>query len=210
MVRQAHHDNVILSLSKDVEGYAAFVNHHALLKGYINTAAGGSYMADEELEKESQESSEPQKETTRKGKKKLIIIIAGAMLISLVSGYFAYTMVIGKKLKSGETVHEKEKESAKTELFALDPFVMNLADHGRFLKVSIQLEISDKSYHQIVADKIPNLRDAIIILVSSKTFESISSPEGKFQLKDELLLRANQTIGKDVFKNLYFTEFVMQ
>jgi hypothetical protein len=26
MVRQAHHDNVILSLSKDVEGCAAFVS----------------------------------------------------------------------------------------------------------------------------------------------------------------------------------------
>jgi flagellar FliL protein len=165
-------------------------------------------MADEDLEKESQESSEPQKETPPKGKKKMIIIIAGAILIFLVSGFFAYTMVIGKKLKSGETV--QEKESAKTELFALDPFVMNLADEGRFLKVSMQLEIADKSYHQIVADKIPNLRDAIIILVSSKTSESVSSPEGKFQLKDELLLRANQTVGKDVFKNLYFTEFVMQ
>jgi len=53
-------------------------------------------------------------------------------------------------------------------------------------------------------------RDAIITLVSSKSAEAVSSPEGKLQLKDELLLRANQSVGKDVFKNLYFTEFVMQ
>jgi flagellar FliL protein len=41
---------------------------------------------------------------------------------------------------------------------------------------------------------------------------SISSPEGKFQLKDEILFRANQILGgeKDIIKNLYFTEFVMQ
>jgi len=48
--------------------------------------------------------------------------------------------------------------------------------------------------------------------VSSKSLNSISSPEGKFQLKDEVLFRANQIMGmdKDIFKNLFFTEFVMQ
>jgi hypothetical protein len=29
-------------------------------------------------------------------------------------------------------------------------------------------------------------------------------------LKDELLLRENQVMGRDVFKNLYFTEFIRQ
>lgn len=146
---------------------------------------------------------------TRPGKKKLFIIVASVIILCLVSGYFAYSMLIGNKA-SEQSAKEKTAEAVKVELLALDPFVMNLTEQGRFLKVAIQFELGDKSYQPLVADKIPQLRDAIIILVSSKSFTAISSPDGKFQLKDEILLRANQTIGKDVFKNMYFTEFVMQ
>jgi len=74
----------------------------------------------------------------------------------------------------------------------------------------MQLEIIDAENGALVEDRIPQLRDAIITLLSSKSAESVSSPEGKLQLKDELLLRTNQAIGKNIVKNLYFTEFVMQ
>jgi len=74
----------------------------------------------------------------------------------------------------------------------------------------MQFELTDLVNQQVVTEKTPQLRDAIITLVSSKSAESVASPEGKLQLKDELLLRANQSVGKDIFKNLYFTEFVMQ
>ncbi len=168
-------------------------------------------MADEGLDKQQpQETDEPRQEKTPKKKTKLMIFIAGGLIVFFASGFFAYTMIRGKEVKSGDTIKEAEKESSETELIALDPFVVNLTEHGRFLKLAIQFEIADKAHQKIVVNKVPQLRDAIIILVSNKSFESISSSEGKFQLKDEILLRANQTIGKDVLKNLYFTEFVTQ
>ncbi|MBI4620041.1 MAG: flagellar basal body-associated FliL family protein [Desulfobacterales bacterium] len=152
---------------------------------------------------------EPQQEQPGKGNNKLIII-AGAILLLLVTGFLAYIMLYGEKEKAGTAAHKKEESLGKEVFVSLDPFVMNLAEQGRFLKLSMQFELTDKSYQPMVLDKTPKLRDAIIILISSKDSESISSPEGKFQLKDELLLRANQIIGEGVFKNLYFTEFVMQ
>ncbi len=166
------------------------------------------HMPENEIENEPTEAIEPPQK--KSGKKKLMIIIAGAIIICLGSAYFAYTMINSKQGKGDQSTSGKASETAKVELLALDPFVMNLAEQGRFLKMSVQFELADKSYQPLVTDKIPQLRDAIIILVSSKSFESITQPEGKFQLKDEILLRANQAIGKDVFKNLYFTEFVMQ
>ena len=152
---------------------------------------------------------QPQQKQPGKGNKKLIII-AGAILLLLASGFLAYIMLYGEKGKAGTAAQKKEESSGKDMFVSLDPFVMNLAEQGRFLKLSMQFELTDKSYQPMVLDKIPKLRDAIIILISSKDSESLSSPEGKFQLKDELLLRANQIIGKGVFKNLYFTEFIMQ
>ena len=146
-----------------------------------------------------------------KGNKMLIIIIAAVTVVLGAGGFVGYALMAGK----GDDVRDEQKKVEKKQesvIFALDPFVLNLADHGRYLKVSIQFEISDESMHDFVKTKTPQLRDTIITLVSSKSLNSISSPEGKFQLKDEVLFRANQILGmeKDIFKNIFFTEFVMQ
>jgi len=145
----------------------------------------------------------------KKGSKMLIIIIVAATIVLGAGGLIGFKLLAGKK---SDTDQHEEKSSAQSSIVALDPFVLNLADHGRYLKVTIQFEINDDSLKDLVQTKTPQLRDTIITLVSIKSLNSISSPEGKFQLKDEVLFRANQIMGmnKDVFKNLYFTEFVMQ
>ncbi len=164
-------------------------------------------MADEKPEIESEE---PQQVKPRKGKKQLLLVIAGIILALSASGFITYTLLTKGKGGGEEGSKKKEEHLEKAVLVAVDPFVLNLAEHGRFLKVNIQFELTDASYQQIVTEKIPQIKDAIIILISSKSTESIASPEGKLQLKDEIILRANQVIGKNVIKNIYFTEFVMQ
>lgn len=143
----------------------------------------------------------------KSGSKKMIIIIAIAAVVVIAGGFFTYTQLIAKG--KGAESHKKEEEK-KTALIPLDPFVVNLAEQGRFLKVTMQLELSDAINQPVATEKVPQFRDAIITLISSKSAESLSSPEGKLQLKDELLLRINQAAGKEIFKNIYFTEFVMQ
>ncbi|HDH53535.1 MAG TPA: flagellar basal body-associated FliL family protein [Nitrospirae bacterium] len=163
-------------------------------------------MADEKDDLQEEAAGDTKK---KGGSKKLLIIIVAAGIVLGAGGFAGYKLLAGKK--GGEDVLEK-KVDANTSIFALAPFVLNLSDIGRYLKVTIQFEISDESFQEFVKAKTPQLRDTIITLVSSKSLTSIASPEGKFQLKDELLFRANQVMGldKDVFKNLYFTEFVMQ
>jgi flagellar FliL protein len=154
---------------------------------------------------------EEKNEQTQSGKKNLLIVIVIVVLaVALAGGGFAYFQFF--KARPGEAeARKEERKDTKTGLIAIDPFVLNLAEQGRFLKVSMQFEITDVTQQQTVNEKMPQLRDAIITLVSSKSAEAVSSPEGKFQLKDEILLRANQAMGKGVvFQNLYFTEFVMQ
>lgn len=159
-------------------------------------------------EKEKGEAEEAKEKPAKKGNKSLLIVI-GILVLALAGGVAAYMQFAGGKGKE-EAKNQEKKPVAKTALIAIDPFVVNLAEQGRFLKVTMQFELGDVANQQIVTDKMPQLRDAIITLVSSKSADAVSSPEGKFQLKDDLLLRANQAVGKDIFKNLYFTEFVMQ
>jgi len=160
-------------------------------------------------EKQATDQEEEKQKPSRGGTKNLLIIII-ILVLSLAGGAFAYMHFAGSKGKAEEAKNDEKKNPTKTALIALDPFVVNLAEQGRFLKVTMQFELGDAINQQMVTEKTPQLRDAIITLVSSKSADAVSSPEGKFQLKDELLLRANQAMGKEIFKNLYFTEFVMQ
>jgi flagellar FliL protein len=162
-------------------------------------------MADEKEEIQEEQPEVPKK----KASKAILIIVVAASIVLGAGGFVGYKLLAGR---DGDTGSEARIKDEKTSIIALDPFVLNLADRGRYLKVTIQFEVSDMSLQAAVKSKTPQLRDTIITLVSSKSLNSISSPEGKFQLKDEVLFRANQIMGmeKDVFKNLYFTEFVMQ
>jgi len=142
--------------------------------------------------------------------KKLIILLAGLLVILGVGGYFGYTMFFQEKGKGEKQAQKEKKGKEKMVLIAMDPFILNLVDPGRHLKVNLQLELVDEKEEPKVKERIPKLRDIIIMLLSSKTLDAVSSPEGKFQLKDEILLRVNQAMEKEMFKNVYFTEFVMQ
>lgn len=144
----------------------------------------------------------------KKSGMKLIIIIA-VVVIAVAGGFAGYSGFIAK----GKPEDAQKKETnikTKGALIPVDPFIVNLTDHGRYIKVTMQFEVADASNQEMVKQKVPNLRDAVITLLSSKSLDSISGPDGKFQLKDELLLRANNAMGGEVFKNIYFTEFVIQ
>ena len=163
-------------------------------------------------EEKEEDKPEEEKETKSKKSNKNLFLVIGIIVLALIGGVAAYTLLAGNKGGSHEAKKEEKdnKKEVKTALIALDSFVLNLSEQGRFLKVTMQFELADALNQQLVTERMPQLRDAIITLMGSKTAESVSSAEGKLQLKDELILRANQAVGKDVFKNLYFTEFVMQ
>jgi len=165
-----------------------------------------------EEKKENQELEEKPK----KSKKLLLIIIIAAVVLAGagVGGFFFLKKGGSGEHKKPETAQKVEeevpKEKEKAFLIQLDPFILNLSEPGRFVKLTVHLEVKNEKIQQYVNDRMPKIRDAIITLVSSKSADVLSTPEGKFQLKDELLLRVNQAIEKDFVKNIYFTEFVIQ
>ena len=161
-------------------------------------------------EKEELQPDEGEKDVRSKKSNKSLFLVIGILVLALIGGVVAYLLLAGGK-GGGHLENKKhEAKEVKTALVQLDSFVLNLSDQGRYLKVTMQFELANAEDQPLVIEKTPQIRDAIITLVSSKSVESVSSPEGKMQLKDEILLRANQAVGKDIFKNLYYTEFVMQ
>jgi flagellar protein FliL len=159
---------------------------------------------DADLEKApAEEGAAPKK----KKKMMMIIVIAVAVVTLAVVGF----LVVPKFMGGGGD----KKADVKAEdgvMFTLEPFVVNLNDAGgpKFLKVSIQLEVANAALMEKAKAKTPQIRDAIITLLTSKSSDSLFPPEGKLQLKDEINARMNQILGAGNVKNVYLTDFVMQ
>ncbi|MDA8178058.1 MAG: flagellar basal body-associated FliL family protein [Desulfobacteria bacterium] len=165
-------------------------------------------------EGQEKEKGDGKKEGKQAGKKagkgfNKLLLIPVVVVALAAGGYYGYTLLSPGKGKAGMTGGSAGNEK-KAVLFSLDPFVVNLSEPGRYLKVTMQFELAGEPRQEVIVEKVPILRDVIITLISSQTYEYASSPEGKSQLKDEILLRTNQIFGKEVFRNLYFTDFVMQ
>lgn len=97
-------------------------------------------------------------------------------------------------------------------LLALESFIANLADENatRYLKATFQVEFVGVAVPPVVAAHLPQIRDLLLTLLSSKTFDDIRSPEGKQQLREEIIARVNGVLDRDLAKTVYFTEFIVQ
>ena len=97
-------------------------------------------------------------------------------------------------------------------IVSLDSFIVNLADPKgkRYLKVKLDLELSSKAAEKELKERMPIVRDQIILVLSSKTFQQIHSVAGKSMLRDELTVRANVILKTGKVKKVYFTTFIVQ
>jgi len=97
-------------------------------------------------------------------------------------------------------------------IFNLDPFIVNLQDNSgtRYLKLTVNLELASPSAQAELNAQTTQIRDSLIILLSSKSYTDIGTVEGKYQMRDEIVSRVNQFLTKSKVKTAYFTEFVIQ
>lgn len=169
-------------------------------------------------QKKKDEESSPQKK-----KKSLLFIILGVILLAIGGGgFFAYQKLLAKKHAATENVATQEASAtiqhggapsqAPGVIYSMQPFIVNLADPlgKRYLKIKIELEVNSKEVADNLTKVDAKLRDTVIMLLSSLTFEEIMTPEGKIRIRDELMDSFNQTIRPERINGIYFTELVVQ
>ena len=159
------------------------------------------------------EKEKKEKEEKKGGKKKLILFILIGLVILAGAGAGAYFFLFAKSAPPPEEEQpQKEPEPKVGPFLQLDPFIVNLADPTghRYLRAKITLELADEQALQQANERIPQINDAIIMVLSSKTVEEVLSPEGKLELRLELIRKLNDLLGPNTVKNIYFTQFVVQ
>jgi flagellar protein FliL len=113
--------------------------------------------------------------------------------------------------KKGE--EKAPKKVSKRDLFYSfeKNFTVNLLDaKGRwFFQGAIQIEAASLKGIAEIEDNDAPLRDATIMMISSKKPAEIQTPEGKEQLRRELLTRYGGIVDPKALKEVYFTEFAV-
>jgi flagellar FliL protein len=142
-----------------------------------------------------------------------VLVLAGAVVASwyLGMGPFAGGGARHSEATAAIEEHPDEEKGKPAAILALEPFIANLADDGgrRYLKATFQVDFGTAVPPTMQARQ-PQVRDLLLTLFTSKTFDDIRTPEGKQQLREEIIARINQVLDRDAVKAVYFTEFIVQ
>ena len=96
----------------------------------------------------------------------------------------------------------------------LETFTVNLADQESYLQTEVQLMVADTEVQEKIKTRMPEVRDALIRLLSSKTAEELAQPEGKAKLADEVQKAVNDVLGvkkKSMgVRKVLFAAFIIQ
>jgi flagellar FliL protein len=104
------------------------------------------------------------------------------------------------------------QESVLDVFLKLDPFIVNLKGNGmkRYLKTTIAIEVEEKEVKQELEMLTPKLRDTILFVLTSKSYNDLFSNEGKIALKHELIAHINRILKSGNIKAIYITDFIIQ
>ena len=109
-------------------------------------------------------------------------------------------------------VEAEVEEIVVRPIFPLKSFIVNLAgDNGtRYLKIKMDLEITSEEFNDDLRMRIPQIRDSIMMTLTSKRYEDIKDREGKIALREEVQDQVNQFFKEPCVSNVYFTDLVIQ
>jgi flagellar protein FliL len=166
--------------------------------------------------------SENEGEVKQSSQKPILFIGLAVFNLVVVIGV-AYMLYSMKKQEEAKTTiqdviegehAEQEKDKVEAEelvgqLVPLETFLVNLAGvrGGRLLKVTMSLEVDSVGVQSEIEKRKAEIRDTILILLSSKSFDQVSSKDGKDFLREEVRDTLNSFLTKGKVKSVLFTEF---
>jgi flagellar FliL protein len=151
-----------------------------------------------------------------KKKGKLFLVLGILLVLGGVGGGAAWYFT-KSDTKSGEHEGSKEEKQVPPVFVSLETFTVNLQADGNgehYLQVGIDLKVADPAVVELVKLHMPEIRNGVLLLLSSKSAEQIANLEGKQKLSAEIQQQVNKPLNvKDAGKGVtgvYFTSFVIQ
>jgi len=153
-------------------------------------------------------------------KKKLFIIIGAVVLLLLIGGGVAGWFFLKpeppppEELEPGlqVPVPNLTQTTEIGPMVNIEEFVVNIisGDSPHYVKASLTVELSNENVKPEVEQRMPQVRDTVLLLIGNKTYEELQDLQGKRQLKAELKSKINSFLQGGKVRAIYFTNFVVQ
>ena len=163
-----------------------------------------------------------QAQSGKGGKAKLITLLVVLMLL-LAGGAVAATLFLTGAFKpqaqalTDPAAPTPAPPPPPAHYVSLDPpLILNFAYQGeiRFAQVSVAAMARSEATVRAVEAHLPRIRNALIMLFSSKSFDALEAVVGKEAVRQEALLAIREILQEETrvppVEALYFTNFVMQ
>ncbi len=172
----------------------------------------------------AEEKKETAEETPSKGKgglfenKALLLGVIVVVQVGLAFGLTQFVIVpkIGVQTAEVQETAPAEDEAVMPEmgvLVGLNEIIVTLQSpptRPRYLRINVDLEVKDQVTADIVGTRIPQLRDLVIMTLSGKTAEELSTPEGRKSIRDEIFRKMDALFPDGALMNIYFSDLVIQ
>lgn len=154
----------------------------------------------------------------KKSNIKTIILIVVALVIAMtlsVAGTWLFLSRSTAGVEDESVASSAVKQRAIYEVLT-PAFVVNFKSQGkpRYLQVSVALMARNKADLDALKIHMPTLRNQLVMLLSSQSFEELNTPLGVELLKQKATIAVQELalieVGKPVIEQVLFTNVVMQ
>jgi flagellar protein FliL len=143
-------------------------------------------------------------------------MVVSMALFALVLGG-AGIWFVQRRERPADPAVSPESSSAPKYVVHLEGFIVNLADpeETHFLRTTIDLGIDRlpdgaRKEKANLAVPVARIRDVILSVLTLCKANDLLTPEGKAQLKKNLIDALNRTVPETGVREIYFTEFLVQ
>jgi len=144
----------------------------------------------------------------------IIVVVQALLAIGLTQFLIVPKLGVQDAAMDGGQVADPIDEMPEMGVLVnLEDIVVTLAGGGnkpRYLRININVEVPNALIAEVVSTRLPQLRDMVIMTLSDKTPEDLSTPEGKQGLRDELFRRIDEKMPEGTLMNIYFSDLVVQ
>ncbi|QEY59046.1 flagellar basal body-associated protein FliL [Pseudomonas sp. C27(2019)] len=162
------------------------------------------------------ETSEQAAQIPKKNKMKIIILAVLALVVAVALSAVGTWFFLGRAPAEAQPVVESSvKQQAIYEVLT-PAFVVNFKSEGkaRYLQVSVALMGRNQADLNELKVHMPTLRNQLVMLFSSQSFEELNSVLGIELLKQKATAAVQELalieVGKPVIEQVLFTNVVMQ
>ncbi|MDO9536581.1 MAG: flagellar basal body-associated FliL family protein [Bacillota bacterium] len=147
-------------------------------------------------------------------KKRFILIIIIFAVVLLLSGIAAVKMGFAEQLLLNFTKEDTEESFIKEPdfMYEVPEILVNLSDggRGRFLSVKFYLGYDEPKLEEEIERRMPEIRDLVNTILWDTNAEEISAPEGKENLRTELLHSIDGILCNGELRGVYFWHVLIQ